>query len=83
MQLFSPSIIEDVRRISGARHSFLRQIAETDGSAVRQYLSDQAALAAPGVAQRVDVEVAEEDELGVRPEREDVQLEQREAPCCW
>ena len=52
MQLFSPSIIEDVRRIPGARHSFLRQIAETDGSSVRQFLSDQAGLAAPGVAQR-------------------------------
>lgn len=52
MQLFSPSIIEDVRRIPGARHSFLRQIAETEGSSARQFLSEQASLATPGVAQR-------------------------------
>ncbi|HCH64465.1 MAG: hypothetical protein CL927_05440 [Deltaproteobacteria bacterium] len=52
MPLFAPSILEDVRRISGARHSFLRQIAETDGNDVRQFLSEQAQQADPGVGLR-------------------------------
>ena len=52
MQLFSPSILEDVRRIPGARHAFLRQIAESDGAPIRQFLAEEAERASPRVNQR-------------------------------
>ena len=52
MQLFSPSILEDVRRIPGARHSFLRQVAEQDGADVREFLSTEASAASNSVGLR-------------------------------
>jgi hypothetical protein len=52
MQLFSPTILEDVRRIPGARHAFLRQIAEGDGDSIRHFLSEEAELATLSVNHR-------------------------------
>ncbi len=52
MQLFPPSILEDVRRIPGARHAFLRQVVANDGAAARAFLAEQVEVAAPSLSDR-------------------------------
>ena len=52
MQLYPSSVLEDVRRIPGARHTFLRQIVAPDGAAVRDYLSAEVASAPIRLADR-------------------------------
>jgi len=52
MQLFPSSVLEDVRRIPGARHAFLRQVVEADGAAVRAFLDAEVQAAPASISDR-------------------------------
>ena len=52
MSLYSDAMLEDLRRLPGASHSFLKQLAEPDGAAVRAMLEGASASVAPSVAHR-------------------------------
>lgn len=42
MTLFPESVLHDLRRIPGARHSFIRHLAQADGAPARAFLDDEA-----------------------------------------
>jgi hypothetical protein len=50
--LFSDAILDDLRRVPGARHSFARQLAHEDGEAVRAMLEDAATRVPAPVRER-------------------------------
>lgn len=52
MHLFPSSVLEDVRRIPGASHAFLRHVVAPDGEPIRDYLHAEVADAPPEVAGR-------------------------------
>lgn len=52
MQLFPPSVLEDVRRIPGATHTFLRHVAAPEGAAVRALLDAEVGSVATSLADR-------------------------------
>ena len=52
MKLFPKSVLDDVRRIPGARHTFLRHAAGGDGQAWRDFVDEEAEAVPEGLCDR-------------------------------
>ncbi len=52
MKLFPKSVLDDVRRIPGARHAFLRHVTADDGATWRSFAEEEASAAPEGVQNR-------------------------------